>query len=74
MFQGGAIGLLLGVVFSAIGVGYIIYGKRTTEIPTLVAGFVLLLFPMFTGTLWVLLVVGVAAILAPWAGTHLGLW
>lgn len=74
MFQGGVTGLLLGVVFSALGVGYIGYGKREADLPLLIAGFVLLLFPMFVGSVWTLVLIGVATALAPVAGSRMGWW
>ncbi len=74
MFQGGTAALLLGVVFSALGVGYIAYGKRVADLPILICGFVLLLFPMFVATVWALLLIGVAATFAPWAGSQMGWW
>jgi len=74
MFHGSPASLLLGVVFSALGLGYVAYGKRAADLPLLIAGFVLILFPLFVGSVWLLLLIGGAAALAPWAGSRMGWW
>jgi len=39
--------LLLGVLFSSIGLGYFIYGKKQKVTVPLVCGLVLMIFPYF---------------------------
>lgn len=63
----GAIGLLVGTVFSAVGVGYFLYGKRQARAVHLVCGAVLLVYPWFVTNLAVLIGIGVVFVAAPFA-------
>lgn len=74
MFQGSAASLLIGVVLGALGVGYITYGKRAADIPVLICGFVLVLFPMFVSSAWSLVLIGAVTAFAPRIGSNLGWW
>ena len=45
--------LLLGLIFSCIGLGYFIYGKKKQSSIPLVCGLTLMIFPYFIeNTLW----------------------
>lgn len=58
--------LLLGVLFSSLGLGYFIYGKRQQAPIPLVCGIVLMIGPYFTPNVYVLLVLGVIVSAIPW--------
>lgn len=60
-------GLLAGVVFGSIGVGYLMYGRRQTRIVHVVCGMLLMVFPWFVSNLAALLGIGLALVLAPFA-------
>jgi len=57
--------LLVGVVASAMGVGYFIYGKRQTKIVPMVAGVLLCVYPYFIDSLLWSVLVGLLLIAAP---------
>jgi hypothetical protein len=57
--------LLFGVFAGAIGVGYLVYGKRQTKLVPVIAGVLLCVYPYFVeGWLW-LGVVGALLLAAP---------
>lgn len=58
-------GLLSGVVFGSIGVGYFMYGRRQTRPAHLVCGAVLTIYPWFVSNLVALVAVGFALVAAP---------
>lgn len=58
-------GLLAGVVFGAIGVGYMMYGRREMRIAHLVCGMVLMVFPWFVSNLAALVAIGLVFVIAP---------
>lgn len=58
--------LLWGVVFSAIGLGYFIYGKRQRAPVPLVCGLVLMIFPYFVSNVWILVLLGLALMAVPY--------
>ena len=59
--------MLFGVLFSVIGSGFALYGKRQGEPEMLVVGIALMIYPYFvTSVLWTV-VVGVLLCLFPWA-------
>lgn len=51
-------GLLLGVLFSGIGLGYFIYGRRQGKTIPLLCGVVLMAYPYFMPNTTVLIVIG----------------
>lgn len=57
--------LLLGVLFSAIGLGYFIYGKKQQQIVPLVCGIVLIIYPYFIANAVLLTIIGLALCIAP---------
>jgi hypothetical protein len=59
-------GLLWGVLFSAIGVGYFIYGRRQGKTIPLLCGVVLLVYPYFMPNTVVLLVIGAIFVAVPY--------
>jgi hypothetical protein len=58
--------LLWGVLFSAIGVGYFIYGRRQGKTIPLLCGVVLLVYPYFMPNTAVLLVIGAIFVAVPY--------
>lgn len=65
-----AAGLLAGTVFSAVGVGYFLFGKRQARAAHLVCGAVLVVFPWFVTSLAALIGIGLAFVLAPFAAAR----
>ena len=58
--------LLWGLLFSAIGMGFFIYGRKQRRAVPLVCGLVLMVYPYFVpGTIW-LLVIGVVLCAVPY--------
>lgn len=56
--------LLLGVLFSSIGLGYFIYGKKQKVIVPFFCGLVLMVFPYFIeSTGWLLGIGGVLSVI-----------
>jgi len=58
--------LLLGVLFSSIGLGYFIYGKKQRAINPLICGLALMIVPYFLSSVALLLVAGTALCAIPW--------
>lgn len=50
--------LLLGVLFSSIGLGYFIYGKKQKVIVPFLCGLTLMIFPYFIENAWLIMLVG----------------
>ncbi len=57
--------LVWGVLFGAIGLGYMTYSRRQSAIMPLVAGIALIIFPYFMPNTLILLAVGVALVALP---------
>lgn len=57
--------LLWGVVFSAVGLGYFIYGRKQKTIVPLVCGLVLMIYPYFVSNVYVLVSIGIVVALIP---------
>ena len=58
--------LLWGLLFSAIGMGFFIYGRKQTRTVPLVCGLVLMVYPYFVpSTIW-LVVIGVVLCAVPY--------
>lgn len=64
--MGSVAGLLWGVLFSSIGLGYFIYGKKQRSIPALICGVLLMMYPYFVSNTWVLVIVGAVLVAVPW--------
>jgi hypothetical protein len=58
---------LVGIVSGAIGVGYIVYGRRQHKFAPLIAGVLLCVCPYFIDSLLWLCVVSVVLLAAPFA-------
>ena len=58
--------LLLGVLFSSIGLGYFIYGKKQKVTVPLVCGLVLTIFPYFIENTAMLASIGILLSILPY--------
>ena len=57
--------LLLGVVFSSIGLGYFIYGKKQQRTMPIICGIALMTYPYFIENTVVLILIGIILCIAP---------
>jgi hypothetical protein len=57
--------LVWGMLFGAIGSGYLIYGHRQKHIVALASGLALIVFPYFVSNSWLMLLVGGALMALP---------
>ncbi|MCH7392958.1 amino acid transport protein [Acinetobacter dispersus] len=58
--------LFLGVIFSSIGLGYFMYGKKQKMTVPLVCGLVLMLFTYFIDNTAMISIIGVALSIVPY--------
>ena len=58
--------LLLGVLFSSIGLGYFLYGKKQKVTVPLVCGLVLMIFPYFVENTTMLTLIGIILSILPY--------
>ncbi|MDR3569273.1 MAG: hypothetical protein P4L43_14690 [Syntrophobacteraceae bacterium] len=58
--------LLLSVLFGAVGMAYLAYGKKQQELMPALAGIGLCAFPWFITNTWAMALVGAALIVFPW--------
>lgn len=58
--------LLWGIVFGAIGVGYVIYGKRATMLAPMLCGVALMVYPWFVSGALLTVIVGLVLMAIPW--------
>lgn len=58
--------LLWGVLFSSIGVGYFIYGRKQQQLLPLLCGIGLMGFTFFVSNNWVLVAIGVGLMAVPY--------
>jgi len=58
--------LLLGVIFSSIGLGYFIYGKKQKMTAPLTVGLVLMIFPYFIESHFLLSGIGILLSVIPY--------
>lgn len=57
--------LMIGMIAGAIGVGYFVYGKRQQRLATMMAGLMLGIYPFFTDSPLLLLLIGAALMAVP---------
>jgi hypothetical protein len=55
-----------GLLFGAIGMGFMIYGKRQRALVPLVCGLGLMLFPYFVSSAWGTVLVGLVLMAIPY--------
>jgi hypothetical protein len=58
--------LMLGVLFSSIGVGFLIYGKKQSKLVPLACGLALIVVPYFFASSLLLFVVGSVLVAIPY--------
>ena len=58
--------LLLSVLFSSIGFGYFLYGRKQRKNVPFICGMILMIFPYFIGNLWAMLAIGIAVSATPY--------
>ena len=58
--------LFWGLVFSSIGMGYFVYGKKQARIAAIGSGLALMIYPYFVGNLWLMFGVGLALMAVPY--------
>ncbi|MFD1438477.1 amino acid transport protein [Acinetobacter terrae] len=58
--------LLLGVLFSSIGLGYFLYGKKQKVTMPLICGLVLMIFPYFIENTTMLTTIGIIFSILPY--------
>ena len=58
--------LIWGVLFGAIGLGFLTYGRRQRAIVPLIAGVALLLIPYFIPNVYLLIAAGAATMAVPY--------
>ena len=57
--------LFLGMLFSAVGVGYFIYGKRQTLIVSMLCGAALIAYPWFVSSALWIVIIGIVLMAIP---------
>jgi hypothetical protein len=57
--------LLWVVVFSSVGMGYLIYGRRQAAPVPLICGVLLMFFPYFVSNAWATVLIGIALMAIP---------
>jgi hypothetical protein len=63
--QGEAI-LIWGVLFSGLGLGFFLYGKKQKAVVPLISGLVLMVYPYFIADVYILVLIGVILIAMPY--------
>ena len=58
--------LLWGLLFSSIGLGFFLYGKKQRAVVPLVCGLVLMIYPYFIPNVIALVAIGVVLISVPY--------
>lgn len=58
--------LLLGVLFSSIGLGYFLYGKKQKVVVPLVCGIILMIFPYFIDNTTLIIMIGTLFSILPY--------
>lgn len=58
--------LLLGVIFSAIGAGFFMYGRKQSRPVPLACGLVLMVYPYFVSSNALLVIIGLVLMAVPY--------
>ncbi|AYO55285.1 amino acid transport protein [Acinetobacter wuhouensis] len=58
--------LFLGLIFSSIGLGYFIYGKKQNMVVPFIAGIILMIFPYFMENTLILSSISIVLTIIPW--------
>jgi hypothetical protein len=62
--------LIISMLFSTIGTGFFIYGRKQSRFFTMMTGIALGVFPYFVTNLWLMVLVGVALTAVPFVITE----
>ncbi len=57
--------LIWGLIFSSIGIGYFVYGRRQSNLSARFCGIALMLYPYLVTNTLVLVAIGIALMLTP---------
>ena len=57
--------IVWGMLFGAIGGGYMLYGHKQKQLVALVCGLLLMVFPYFVDNAWGLVLIGAALMFIP---------
>jgi hypothetical protein len=58
--------LLWGLLFGSIGIGYFVYGKRQRRGIALLSGIVLIVFPYFVSSWYLIVLIGIVLMALPY--------
>ena len=58
--------LLWGLLFSSIGLGYFVYGKKQGRGSALIAGIALMIFPYFVTSWYFIVLIGIVLMAVPY--------
>lgn len=58
--------MIWGVLFSSIGLGFFIYGRRQNNVIALICGLLLMIYPYFVTNTYVLVLIGLIIIAVPY--------
>jgi hypothetical protein len=64
--------LFLSLIIGGAGFVLLVYGKKQSRMPQLIAGLALMVYPYFVSTVLMTLVVGVAIVAALWIAVRAG--
>jgi hypothetical protein len=62
--------LVISFIFSIIGTGYFVYGRKQSRFLTMMAGVALGVFPYFVSNVWIIVLVGAALTAVPFVITE----
>jgi hypothetical protein len=65
--------LLASLLVSSIGFVLFVYGRRMRRIPQLAVGLVMLIYPYFVSTVWLMLAIAAVLLSLLWFGVKQGL-
>lgn len=65
--------LLASLLISSIGFVLFVYGRRMRRIPQLAVGLVMLIYPYFVSTVWLMLAIAAVLLSLLWFGVKQGL-
>jgi hypothetical protein len=57
--------LMFGMLFGAIGFGYIIYGRKQQRVIALISGVLLCAFPYFVSHVFLIILIGIVFMVLP---------
>ena len=57
--------LYVDVLFGVIGLSYLVYARKQQHAVALISGLGLSIFPYFVSNIWLVLLIGVAFVIAP---------